>query len=226
MLGGWEIVIIFAVILVLFMASSGALPIDFKRGFKKGIEEFGKAVGDVAGELDVERPSRSAWSPLVVWLAVGFGVGRIPFAPGTFGSLLGMLWFAILLSTQTIWGFVGGMFGGVMASVWICGKAERILNQRDPGSIVMDEICAVPICFVPWVVSEWLRKGAWPPLETFFGAKTWYVAAIIFVLFRIFDILKPPPVRQSQRLPGGWGVVTDDVLAALYVCALSLIVFH
>jgi phosphatidylglycerophosphatase A len=58
------------------------------------------------------------------------------------------------------------------------------------------------------------------------GAKTWYLTAIIFILFRIFDILKPPPVRQSQRLAGGWGVVTDDVLAALYVCALSLIVFH
>jgi len=163
---------------------------------------------------------------LILWLAHGFDVGRIRWAPGTFGSLVGLLWLAILLSTQNIWGFLGGIFGGVLVSVWICGKAEAILKQRDPGSIVLDEICAVPICFVPWVVTEWLGKGKWPPLETFFGAKTWYVVAILFVLFRIFDILKPPPVRQSQGLPGGWGVVTDDVLAALYVCALSLIVFH
>ena len=163
---------------------------------------------------------------LILWLAHGFGIGRVRWAPGTFGSLVGVLWFAILLSTQNIWGFAGGMAGGIIASVWICGRAEAILKQRDLGSIVLDEICAVPICFVPWVVSEWLRQKTWPPLETFFGAKSWYIVAILFVLFRIFDILKPPPVRQSQRLPGGWGVVTDDVLAALYVCALSLIVFH
>lgn len=163
---------------------------------------------------------------LILWLAQGFGIGRIPFAPGTFGSLLGVLWFAVLLSTQNVWGFVGGTIGGVIASIWICGRAETILEQRDPGSIVLDEICAIPICFVPWVVTELSRQQPWPSLETFFGPKTWYIAAILFVLFRIFDILKPPPVRQSQRLPGGWGVVIDDVLAALYVCALSLIVFH
>ncbi len=162
---------------------------------------------------------------LILWLAHGFGVGRIPWAPGTFGSLIGVLWFAILLSTQNIWGFLGGIFGGVIASVYICGKAEKILRKRDPGSIVLDEICAVPICFVPWVVSELLLQKMWPPVETFFGAQTW-IGAILFVLFRIFDILKPPPVRQSQGLPGGWGVVTDDVLAALYVCALSLSVFQ
>ena len=163
---------------------------------------------------------------VVLWLAQGFGSGRIPWAPGTFGSIVGLLWFAILLSSQNIWGFVGGALGGAIASIWICGKAEKILNERDPGSIVLDEICAMPICFVPWVVSEWSSKGTWPPLETFVGATTWYLTAIIFILFRIFDILKPPPVRQSQRLPGGWGVVADDVLAAVYVCVLSLIVFH
>ena len=100
------------------------------------------------------------------------------------------------------------------------------MQQRDPGSIVLDEICAVPLCFVPWVASEWLRQGVWPTPETFFGPKTWYITVVIFVLFRGVDIVKPWPVRQSQRLPGGWGVVMDDVLAALYVCALSLIVFH
>jgi phosphatidylglycerophosphatase A len=163
---------------------------------------------------------------LVLWLARGLGVGNIPFAPGTFGSVVGLLWFAVLLATQNIWAFLGGTVSGVLASVWICGKAETILKERDPGSIVLDEICAMPICFVPWVATELLRLKSWPPLETFFGARTWYLVAIIFVLFRIFDILKPPPVRQSQRLPGGWGVVTDDVLAAVYVCALSLIVFH
>jgi phosphatidylglycerophosphatase A len=163
---------------------------------------------------------------VTLWLAQGFGIGRVRLAPGTFGSALGLLWFAILLWMQTLWAFLAVAVGGLLISVWICGRAERILNQRDPGSIVLDEICAVPLCFVPWVTSEWLRKGAWPTLEAFFGEKTWYITVVIFVLFRGFDIVKPWPVRQSQRLPGGWGVVMDDVLAALYVCALSLIVFH
>jgi phosphatidylglycerophosphatase A len=163
---------------------------------------------------------------VILWLAQGCGIGRMPFAPGTFGSVLGLLWLSILVLTQNLWMFVGGIVAGALASAPICGKAEEILQQRDPGSIVLDEICAVPLCFVPWVASEWLHKGVWPPLETFFGAKTWYITAVIFVLFRVFDILKPWPVRQSQRLPGGWGVVMDDMLAALYVCALSLIVFH
>jgi phosphatidylglycerophosphatase A len=167
-----------------------------------------------------------ALDPLVLWLASGFGTGRIPWAPGTFGSIIGLLWFAILLSTQYLTLFVLGIIAGLSASVVICGRAERILRQRDPGSIVLDEIAAIPICFLAWVASDFFRQGRWPPLETFFGPKTWYLTLILFAAFRLFDISKPWPVRQSQRLPGGWGVVTDDVLAAVYVCALSLIVFH
>jgi phosphatidylglycerophosphatase A len=214
--GGTEIVLILAVVVLLFgVATGGGLQHLFGNPTPKA-EEAAKAT---------DAPI-NAGASLILWLSHGFGIGRIPVAPGTFGSLVGLLWFALLLSTQTVWGFAGGLLGGAIAAVAICGKAEAILQQRDPGSIVLDEICAMPLCFVPWLASEWLRKGAWPGLETFFGAKTWYVTAIIFVLFRVFDIVKPWPVRQSQKLPGGWGVVTDDVLAALYVCALSLIVFH
>src|SRR5688500_17470891 len=108
---------------------------------------------------------------VTLWLAQGFGIGRVPVAPGTFGSLLGVLWMAILVSTHNLWMFFAGIVAGALASVPICGKAEQILNQRDPGSIVLDEICAVPLCFVPWIASEWLRKGVWPTPETFFGEK-------------------------------------------------------
>jgi phosphatidylglycerophosphatase A len=162
----------------------------------------------------------------VLWAAQGFGAGRIPWAPGTFGTAVGLVWLMVLLSTENPWLFLAGIVIGAYLAVPICGKAEEILQQRDPGSIVLDEICAMPLCFVPWVASEWFGKGVWPTPETFFGEKTWYITVVIFVLFRVFDILKPWPVRPSQRLPGGWGVVVDDVLAALYVCALSLIVFH
>jgi phosphatidylglycerophosphatase A len=214
MLVGWEIVLILAMVLMLFLFGAGR-PSSDKASFDPATHPGGERL-----------TSNGTWDGLVLWLAQGFGSGRIPWAPGTFGSVLGVLWFAILLSFQSVWGFAAGLVSAVLASIWICGKGERILNERDPGSIVLDEICAVPICFTPWVVSEWLRKETWPPIETFFGPSTWYLTVIIFVLFRIFDIVKPPPVRQSQRLPGGLGVVADDVLAALYVCALSLIVFH
>ena len=225
---GWEIVLILVVIVVVF----GGMFARLAKGLDKGIEELKKATDEVTRELreavsEIPKSKKPAvLDSLLLWIAWGFDIGRIRWAPGTFGSVVGLLWFAILLSTQNIFFFAAGAVGAVLVSVWICGKAEEILRQRDPGSIVLDEICAVPLCFVPWLVSELVHKGAWPPLETFFGAKSWYITAVIFVLFRIFDILKPWPVRQSQRLPGGWGVVADDVLAAVYVCALSLLVFH
>jgi len=214
--GAWEIVLLLALVLILFGAMTGG-----------GLQHiFGNSKQKAEPNPASVLKTTGIGASLTLWIARGFDVGCIPFAPGTFGSVLGLLWFTILLSTHNLWLFIAGIVAGVLASVPICGKAERILELRDPGSIVLDEISAVPLCFVPWVASEWLRKGGWPPLEAFFGEKTLYLTVIIFALFRVFDILKPWPVRQSQRLPGGWGVVMDDVLAALYVCALSLIVFH
>src|SRR4051794_37379281 len=69
-----------------------------------------------------------------LWIAQGFGIGRISRAPGTFGSVLGVLWFAILLAAGNLWVLVGGAAAGAALSVWLCGVAERILKQQDPGS--------------------------------------------------------------------------------------------
>jgi phosphatidylglycerophosphatase A len=162
---------------------------------------------------------------LILWVAQGFGTGRVPIAPGTFGSLVGIFWFLLLLKTGSLWGYLGGTIAGLALSVWLCGKAEKILNQIDPGSIVLDEIAAMPICFLPWVVGLWLRDGQWPGPELFWHANAWAGLLIIFILFRLFDIAKPWPIRRSQRLSGGWGVTMDDVLAAIFVAALSGLVF-
>jgi phosphatidylglycerophosphatase A len=161
-----------------------------------------------------------------LWIAQGFGVGRIPAAPGTFGSLVGAIWFALLLATGNFWLFVAGMIAGAALSVWMCGEGERILNQKDPGSVVLDEIAAIPLCFAGWVGKVFWKTGAMPQVEDILGAPHWLAALGVFVAFRFFDVLKPWPVRQSQSLPGGWGVAVDDLLAAFYVNAVVLLVYQ
>jgi phosphatidylglycerophosphatase A len=159
----------------------------------------------------------------LLWVAQGFGLGRIPAAPGTFGTLAGVLWFLVLLRTGNLWFYLAGTLIGLAASVYICGVAERMLGRPDPGSVVLDEIVAVPVCFLVFVAADWFSAGHLPPYEWFTSPPTGYLTLVIFLLFRLFDILKPWPVRASQRLPGGWGIVADDVLAGCYVALLSLL---
>ena len=91
------------------------------------------------------------------------------------------------------------------------------MNQRDPGSIVIDEIVAVPLCFAGWVSTLYFSSGVMPEWPHFFSGQNigWTVGVIL--LFRVFDIAKPWPVGPSQSMPKGWGVTMDDLLAALYV---------
>ena len=154
---------------------------------------------------------------LILFAAQGFGSGRIPFAPGTFGSVVGLIWLACLIWPGRLELFLIGLLSSTLAAIWICGRAEKILGQTDPGSIVLDEIIAVPLCFLGLIISHRLSHDVFPNLETFFHPRNWLRTGIVFGLFRFFDVVKPPPVRQLQRLPGGWGVTIDDVAAALYV---------
>jgi phosphatidylglycerophosphatase A len=160
-----------------------------------------------------------------LWIAQGFGVGRIPRAPGTFGSLVGVLWFGLLLMTGSPWLFLVGTITGIALSVWLCGVAEKLLGQKDPGSVVLDEITALPVCFSAWVAILLWKSGALPGFASFFSAQTWPLTLGVVLAFRVFDIAKPWPVRQSQVLPGGWGITIDDVLAAVYVNAVVLLVY-
>jgi phosphatidylglycerophosphatase A len=160
-----------------------------------------------------------------LWIAQGFGIGRVPVAPGTFGSVLGVGWFALLLLTGKLWLFILGTVFGIALSVWLCGVAEDILLKKDPQSVVLDEITAMPVCFLGWVAALWWKTGALPPVERFFSANGWVQVLGVFTLFRFFDVLKPWPVKQSQWLHSGLGVTIDDVLAALYV-NLAVLLFH
>ena len=170
-------------------------------------------------------PSKLRHFDLRLWVAQGFGAGLIPFGPGFFGSLVGVLWFGLLLATGSLWTFAAGVVAGLALSVWLCGAGERILRQQDPGSVVLDEITALPVCFFAWVCILLQKTGSFPAFEDFFTARNWPLALGVFIAFRFFDVRKPWPVRQSQVLPGGWGITIDDVLAALYVNVAVLLVY-
>ena len=225
-LGRWEVILIILVILILFGAK--ALPTLFK-GMGKGIEEFRKASEEVVREILEARiqnaGERKTKFSVRLFVAQGFGVGRIPFAPGTFGSFLGLVWFAMLVATGNFWAYLAGAIEGIAFSIWLCDDAEKILGETDPGSVVLDEIIAIPFCFLPWVMSEWLRHGALPPVLDFFTGRALWATLGIVILFRVFDIWKPWPVRQIQRLPGGWGITVDDLLAAGYVMLATFFFF-
>jgi phosphatidylglycerophosphatase A len=158
-----------------------------------------------------------------IWVAQGFGIGRIPVAPGTFGSLLGLLWFWLLLASGSVSVLVLGSLAGIAVSVWLCGVAEESLGCKDPGSVVLDEVAAMPVCFIAWSALFLYRNGSLPSVYETLSGHRWAIIAVVFAAFRLFDVVKPWPVRQSQSLPGGWGITIDDLLAAVYVNLLVLI---
>jgi phosphatidylglycerophosphatase A len=172
-----------------------------------------------------KRRGEDTVSRLKLWLAQGLGLGRIPAAPGTFGSVLGVAWFAVLLASGRWWVFLAGTVAGLGVSVWLSSAAERILGRKDPGGVVVDEVAAVPVCFLPWVMVALHYSRALPEPEFFLSARTWPVTVGIFAAFRLFDVVKPWPVRQSQALAGGWGITVDDLLAAVYVAVAWLAAF-
>ena len=159
----------------------------------------------------------------MLFIAQGFGLGKLPFAPGTFGSVLGLIWFWVLLAPGRLWVLVAGTVVGLALSVWLSGVGERMLGQKDPGSVILDEITAMPVCFFSWI-GIWLSEtGALPSPEQFVARGNGWATLGIFLAFRFFDIVKPWPVRQSQALPRGWGITIDDLLAAIYVNGVVLI---
>ena len=132
------------------------------------------------------------------FIAFGGGVGLLPFAPGTFGTLLALPIFNVLEPQLAPWVFlalVAALFG---LGAWACAVTGRALSVADHGGMVWDEVVA----FL---------------LVLFFVPVTGYWQAFAFLLFRLFDIFKPPPIRYYDRtLKNGFGVMWDDLIAAGY----------
>ena len=136
-------------------------------------------------------------------VAFGFGAGLAPFAPGTAGTLaawaLGWALITAQLPPQALLAVAGALF---LVGIWACGVTGRHLGVSDHGAMVWDEMVAflAVLAIVP-------RELAWQ--------------AAAFVAFRLFDILKPPPIRYfEKRYGGGFGVMFDDLVAAGYALAL------
>ncbi|MFW5883767.1 MAG: phosphatidylglycerophosphatase A, partial [Verrucomicrobiota bacterium] len=132
-------------------------------------------------------------------------IGRAPYAPGTWGTLPGLLLYALAFVWLPLWAQIVGLVLLFFLGVWLTDRAEKELGLADPGCIVLDEAIAVPVCFLGLAASTPTRFIL--------------LLAAAFALFRLFDALKPPPIRQIQHLPGGWGCCIDDLLAALATCA-------
>ena len=151
----------------------------------------------------------SSW---IINLSTLWGLGYIGKAPGTLGSLAGLVWFtAIFYHLHPVW-FVILLAATFYLAVVICGEGEKRMAKVDPPEMILDEMVAIPLCFF----------GLQPVLQ---GANAWVVILLGFVLFRVFDILKPFGIARLQKMPGGAGVVADDAAAALVTCGcLHLIV--
>ena len=142
--------------------------------------------------------AKNSYNQFAVWIATGLGVGLVSPAPGTIGGLWGLplAWAIGRLPTPGAETLAVVLIG--LASVALCSAAARSLGgSKDPQSIVLDEIAALPIVFLGVEPTRW----------------TVWLAG--WLLFRAFDITKPPPIRQFERLPNGWGIMADDWVAAL-----------
>ena len=138
-------------------------------------------------------------------LALGFGSGLAPVAPGTFGSLVGVA-LALLVLQAGWWAALGAAVIASIAGVWICGESARRLGVHDHPAIVWDEVAGMMLVMLA-------------------APATWWGAAMAFALFRVFDVWKPWPIREVDHgMRGGAGIMLDDILAALWAVAVLLLI--
>jgi phosphatidylglycerophosphatase A len=142
-------------------------------------------------------------------LAFGLGTGLSPRAPGTAGTLLAVpLWLALAwLPTATYVVVVAAVCAG---AIWVCGRSSHMLGVHDHPGIVADEVAGFLVAAAPLLPALGWTTG---PLWLWLGAA--------FVLFRVFDIAKPWPIRRlDAEVHGGLGIVLDDLLAGLYAAVV------
>ena len=164
---------------------------------------------------DTPLSEHHSWStvPWTAWLiATAGGVGFLRPAPGTWGSLVaalaGGLWLACAPTAFISWGLAAGVLVATSAGIWASGVCTTVTGIEDPSPVVIDEVAGV-----------WATLLLVPPTV---GVASPLLASIVaFLLFRVFDIVKPWPISALERFPRGWGVMADDLAAGLLAGMLA-----
>jgi phosphatidylglycerophosphatase A len=164
----------------------------------------------VTRDIIVPSPVRGPLDYIALAIAT-FGVGFIPLAPGTWGSLVGVGIY-LLIRTKALGEFLGFEFTLVLIlqlitllGIWAASRTERITGRKDPGKVVVDEVAGQLVSLIP-------------TLMPILSAPIWIIVS--FILFRFFDIVKPYPARDMERLPGGLGIMCDDWVAGIYAATV------
>ena len=141
---------------------------------------------------------------VVLALSTWFGTGLLPVMPGTFGTLATVPLILLLDNLGPIYRLLSLMIMIVVA-IWASGRHQELLGQGDPREIVIDEVAGflLTMLFLP---------------------RSWLAIGLGFIFFRLFDILKPCPIKQTEKIKGGFGVVIDDLIAGLYAYAVVRII--
>jgi phosphatidylglycerophosphatase A len=164
--------------------------------------------------------SRTAARPkprLALFIATACGLGYLPVAPGTFGSIAGILLYAIvqlafppifvpglrksfeIQAWSSAWAAVPIVAVIAVLGVWAADRCAKYMGAKDPQKVVIDEVSGQHLAY-----------------SLGLAALNWKYLVLGFILFRVFDIWKPFPVRQAESLPGGWGIMADDWIAGIY----------
>jgi len=134
-----------------------------------------------------------------------FGVGYLPLAPGTFGSLVGVGLFLLLaraMAGDVLVAVVLALIVAVtLAGIWAGSRIEQLSGRKDPGKVVVDEVAGQLIALFPLTLFAHWSTG---------------LVILSFILFRFFDIVKPYPANRLQELDGGIGIMFDDLIAGVY----------
>lgn len=125
------------------------------------------------------------------------GAGRSPVVPGTVGTLASLPLAVAAAYLLPLWGYLAVTAAVIAVAIWSAGVAARVLGAHDPGFVVIDETAGLFVTLIGLPVTPWMIAGG-------------------FFMFRMFDVLKPPPAARAERLPGGTGIVLDDLIAGAY----------
>lgn len=199
---------------------------------KESNDELNPPVVSAEAVTTEPRPARTMKEYLALAIAT-CGVGYLPLAPGTWGSLVGIGVYLLVrgLTMKLLFGVAAAhnfnllhIYYGVIAfelavavmitlvGIWAASRTEKLSGRKDPGKVVIDEVAGQFIALIP---------------VPFVLGTFWWAAILSFVLFRFFDIVKPYPARRLESLESGLGIMMDDIVAGVYaavVVALAVVI--